>query len=365
MFDRIWSTIKRHKKKLGVLIFGGYIAYKILIPKIQMYLVSRFLGSFGDPEALAGPMRQLLDIVRGEDGVKKQERFRHSQQVSDKYVRRNLEEVRVAHHDLYAIQDTTAALKSKVMTKAEKMEIFKNLQVECISRMISAIYLLHMLLLLHRVEFNIVGREMMDSAPQDGEQEHTFLMSLLVSTRYVQEEGLKPLSACVREAVKSCCSSSQIEPTTRVSPIMFGSFLQDVCKKVDKSLLTGRASVTTLLPECIDKHITDEKDRVMCLLNEARDYVESPQFLEVFQVVSGNAIKEVTSQIFETGKEAGGAEGKSILANLFGTMTNLSNTVLNADAVFIDRFAEEPIVTELCESVFFQPNEVQQGSDFS
>lgn len=382
MFQRMWAFVKRHRKKFifsGVLFGGGYVAWRVLLPRLMRHLMERALKSVeeeGGLEKLLGLAGEGDEASRKEaEELKKRQDFEHKQQVSDKHVRKSLDAVNARHMPSFSVDECTAKLK-EAKTKEEKLKCLEAIQAECLARTASAVYTLEILLLLHRVEFNIVGREIAAASSagkkfvadgcavsdEDAEAQAEFL----ASTHYVQEEGLKQLASSVRSAVKACIEEAGLGPSTPVTADSLQRFFNDVFQKSNSELLTrGKGehvqaiAAATLLPDSLEAQVK-QQEKVKPLLNEARDYLDSPQFMDVFQAVSSGAAEHLAASMGDGAADPASAllaGGKSCpMAKLFGPLIQNSQATLSCDdrGGFVARFAKDEKVRRLCEALYFQ-----------
>jgi len=363
MFERLWGFAKRHKKKLiftGVVAGGSYVAYKVYLPRLQDHLLQKLLKDDGLKQFL-GELEKL-----GQEGAGEKESpqvlFAHKQQVSDKEVRKALTSLLQKHLFLFSCEELSENLR-KAQTKEEKLACFKALQAESLSKAASALYVLHALLILSRIEFNIVGREINAARAANGDEKkdgdaHT---AFLDTTRYLKEDGLQRIADAVRRAVDVCSQRAKLTPTGAVTTDQMEAFFIDVFKEANGELLSKERSVETFLPASIDQEASEpHRELVKRYLDEARDYLESPQLLEVFEIVTAGAAKRVSGMLSEkTGeKDAPIAEGKSVaLGKLSGFFIELSSNCLkdeDASNEFVSLFAAESKVNQFCEGVYFQ-----------
>ncbi|CAE8645920.1 unnamed protein product, partial [Polarella glacialis] len=112
----------------------------------------------------------------------------------------------------------------------------------------------------------------------------------------------------------------------------------------------------TLLPPDVAGAGSEEMKR---LLDEARDYMESPQLLEVFRVVTASAADRIAEQLLEVDAKDVFSDGSSLpLAKLFGSFIALSKSLLDPEAEqcrsSIRRFADQSVLNQFCEGLFFQ-----------
>merc|ERR1712187_514530 len=98
----------------------------------------------------------------------------------------------------------------------QKSEALKTLQAECISRADSAMYLLHLLLIVHRVKFNIVGRDISVVRAADGDRAHKAEAQavFLDSSRNISEEGIEYVVKAIRKAVGICSERDRLLPSS-------------------------------------------------------------------------------------------------------------------------------------------------------
>lgn len=363
--QRLWNFVKRHKKKFifsGVAAGGAYIAYRVLLPRLQQRLLERLLkelsSSEEDPAGLTGG-----------DGRKtrdKRAHFQHQQQVSDRYARKGLKDFLVRHIGCFNI-DACQAKVSSATDKEGKLAALCELQAECLSMLVSSFYSLHLLLLFHRVEFNIVGREMLAAEGQSAAASQPMpahLEELINSTEYFLEHGPEKVARAIRKAVEVSFKSSQLSPQTKVTSESLTIFIREVCQEADQELLAeSKGAITLLPPEGEPASLGSEAKN---LLDETRDYLESPQLLEVFRnVTSANAGRIAELLISTDAMAAALQDGGSIaLARLFGSFVTLSKSMLGQEVPEVDgaksaaedcieQFGDNAIVAEFCEGLCF------------
>lgn len=368
MIYRLWNFAKRHKKKLlgSAFFFGGaYVGWRVLKPRVMDYMIQRLLKQVEGGDMLKELMAGLEDPE--ELKAKQRAKFNHNQQVADSYAKKSLSAL--VHERLkncFAVDERSQAL-AQAKTKEAKLKCIEDLQVECFSRSMSALYSMHLLLLLHRVEFNIVGREMQSSSGSDGKIEdcedsevYTAFFENVAS--YVQGDGLPQICDAMREAVKARWSAESMAPQTKVSNGSLRSFLLSVCTAADVSLLEGGKAPTTLLPERLD---VSAAPKVKKLMDETRDYIESPQFLSVFRSVVADALTHFVNSLGEDLSEpARGAplprEGSVAIAKLGGECVQRSQVMFapGDTAGYVRRFGDGDLVAKLCEALYFEEGQM-------
>jgi len=347
------------------------VAWQVLKPKLQDYFLQKLLKQMDGGDLLKDLLREAEDPEQQQ--ARKREKFEHNQEVSDSHTQKSLDALGERLTGCFAVDECSQAL-AKAQSKEEKLQCFEALQVECLARSLSALYSLHLLLLLHRVQFNIVGREMLGAdgkgtgnAKCFDEEDTEALTAFCEASKhsYVQGDGLPAICNAVREAVKAQWAADSMRPMTKVSAERLRSFLLAVCRAADVSLLLEGKSAATLLPEALD---ASAAPKVKQLLDEARDYVESPQFLDVFRSVVDGALTcfvdslGVTQEVTEPPRAPPLPNGESVpIAKLNGDCVTRSQAMLAKDdgSGFVRRFSEEPRVATLCEVLYFDEAKAQ------
>jgi len=258
---------------------------------------------------------------------------------------------------------------------------FKDLEVECVARTISAAYSLNLMMLLCRVQFNIVSRDLASegakaatstaAAPAealetssdeggDKTQEGDAYARFLESTKHLEETGIRQVAEAVRRAVAAKVEELKVFPQTAVSAETTEKFFMEVCDTAAAEVLSSSSGVTTLLPEALDSELARSDEKVKAMLDEARDYLESPQFGEALRAVLAAAMKRLVGTLGDGAQDPSKSllgEGKSAaFARLFGPIMELSNTIFSPEEgnEFVSQFAQDSVVTELCEALFAQ-----------
>eukprot|EP00435_Cladocopium_sp_Y103_P073922 s37_g45.t1 len=105
-----------------------------------------------------------------------------------------------------------------------------------------------------------------------------------------------------------------------------------------------------------------DKPRAKPFLDEARDYLESPQLLHAFRSVSNVTADRLPQELAKTGGKASALkEGTVPLATLFGGCITLGKSLFQADPdgtesaeASIRAFADQTVVSQFCEALYFQ-----------
>mmetsp|Transcript_92167 Transcript_92167/g.112869 ORF Transcript_92167/g.112869 Transcript_92167/m.112869 type:complete len:358 (+) Transcript_92167:76-1149(+) len=348
--QRIWNFISRHRKKLiftGLLAGGAYYFLKVKLEKVQQ----DFFDSL---------MKELAAGAASSNGqAEEQQRrasFQKHQEVSDGYARKGLRSFLARHQSRFKIDQCHAKVKAASNSEM-KVAAFKELQVECLTLLASAAYSLNVILMLHRVMFNIAGREA--AAGQSGESPEAngeppaAMQELISSTDFFLENGPAMVADAARKAVQETPS---LQPETAVSTNSLSSFFKDIFQKVEKDILADSKGSALLPPDSAG--LAQAKP----FLDEARDYLESPQLLHAFRSVSSAVADRLPHELAKTGGKASALkEGTVPLATLFGGCITLGKNLFQADPdgtecaeAFIQSFADQTVVSKFCEEIYFQ-----------
>lgn len=296
---------------------------------------------------------------------RKQLRFKHQQEVSDRYVRKGLAAFQERHNSVF---NADAHFKNvrEAKTREEKLESFRELQIECLSMAASSLYCLHLTLLLHRVEFNITGRELAfleakrPSQETKSEEDESVLSKFLETMHFFEEKGPATIASTIRQTVRGCIERLDLSPQTAVTAATLSSFFREVCRELDTSLLAEERRVPLLLPdESANGGADATETKVKRLLDEARDYVESPHFLNVFKASTDEATERLPKQLLALGDAAAEplADGTVPLAKLFGSFITFSKNVFDpilAGGLEVTSFSENSLLEKLCKEIYFQ-----------
>jgi hypothetical protein len=390
MLQRLRNFVNRHRKKFifgGFVIGGAVLTWRVLLPKLQERLLRKLLE-----EAAAG--LPLQELTQGSKKRSKDE-FGHKQEVSDAYARRALASLRAGRFpSLFKVEECRARLQEPNLSRESKLERFNELQVECLARVVAAMYTLTVQMLLYRVAFNIIGRSMgtdrSSSSAQDasmsaesfgdaGEgktapKDEAILDTMQVTfldacARAFEEQPLADIASSARSGVMAHCQAEEILPTRRLASKDLERLLLKACQAIHEKIFAvkdgGSGNVTVaaaFLPESLDGETTARSKDAKALLDEARDYLESPQFLEVVKRVVTLSAENLVEKLCEATSTELGADLPAV-AKLFGQLVELSNSVLEADHTneYADGFTQEPLVNQFCESIFFQGDDQNAG----
>lgn len=352
----------------GIFAGGVYVAWRVVLPRLQERLLQKLLKELA---------QEASGDIEESAASKRLARFEHKQQVSDAHARRKLAALRAKQNEHFKEEACTARVKDAKGREA-KLEAFTALQVECVAKAVSALYMLHLALLMHRVGFNIVGRELTgelgdsgagnssDGATStkggDGQSVHAAFLKCL---DHLHEEGAAKIAEAIRKAVSVCTDRAKLGPQSKVSQNDLEKLFLDTCREADSGILQHSKGSALLLPDGLNDCVpAAEQAEVKRLLDEARDYFDSPQFVQVFEVTLCSGTRRLAEVLQE--EVAGGSafEGPVPMAKFNGPLTKIAGSLLDEDeavgelggAAFARRFSEDPRLRELCEGLYFQGN---------
>ncbi|XP_014836852.1 PREDICTED: peroxisomal biogenesis factor 3 [Poecilia mexicana] len=266
MFSSVWNFIKRHKKKFiftGAVVGGVYLLSKYAQKKIQE--VQEKEAS----EYIAQARRQF--------------HFESNQRTCNMTVLSMLPPLREAIVTQLNSESLTAMLKTK---PANKLEIWENLKIISFTRTVVAVYSTCMLVVLLRVQLNIIGGYLyLDNSvgksaaspltPPDVQQQY------LSSIQHLLGDGLTELISRVKTAVQNSLGGVSLKQS--LSLLELEQQLIWIRAEVD----SGRPLSSYMLAD--DEEVLadqacglTEKDLVTIrLLNETRDMLDSPDLSKV------------------------------------------------------------------------------------
>jgi len=327
-------------------------------------------------------MKALQESGSSSDDSKAQQsgraRFQENQLVSDDYARKGLRSYEPKHAGCFKIDKRQQEVK-EAKGKDEKIIAFKALQEECLSLLASAVYSIHVNLLLHRIINNIAGREARGRLSQEGAGPTSKangamkigealmqknMKELIDSTEYFLKEGPERMAAAARKAVKAAAEAVPLLPESTVNAESLSAFFVDVFNRMDQDVWENQKG-SSLLPPAQD----DEK--VKELLDEARDYLDSPQAAKVFRFAVHAAAYRLPAQLATLPGQLGQkavplqvSDGSVNLALLFGPCIHLANALLQdadgngagetATEATVRSFADHKAISDFCEQIYNQ-----------
>eukprot|EP01066_Platyproteum_vivax_P019947 Platyproteum_vivax@DN7715_c0_g1_i1.p1 len=392
MISNAIKMTKKHYGKMLIVAFvvGGvaYVSHKIYKKYAEM---KAFLAlTTGQLE------RELLsDVAFGDSTTVTKEwkmtlLFLRNQKVSDQSAKRNLDRLKQNIFSLYKVEEMTGILRNRdnELTFNEKSRYFNNIKVQVYSRAVACLYAVHFLLLLLRIEINIVGREMnqfenleggdieaiaapLEPVPstQEGvpysvgsmkpglESLHRQNFAFLSSTGHIQEtEGLEHITNTATAAVENALG--RWNPGHEVSWEELEEAFKTIRQDMDSALILNGNAVRILLPDNIPLETTSlteaEEISLGQMVSEARDLLDSPQFICAAQILMDTATSHVISLL----KEKCGHDVEFPLARTFGKLAQIADSLLTSTFTntFIQEFSHQQVVDEFAKMIYFPPN---------
>ncbi|XP_067239248.1 peroxisomal biogenesis factor 3 [Chanodichthys erythropterus] len=274
MLSSTWNFIKRHKRKFiftGVFVGGVYLLGKYAQRKIQE------MQEREAAEYIAQARRQF--------------HFESNQRTCNMTVLSMLPTLREAiiHH--LNSESLTALLKTK---PANKLEIWEDLKIISFTRSIVAVYSTCMLVVLLRVQLNIIGGYLyLDNsvtkngttpfAPPDVQQQY------LSSIQHLLGEGLIELITVVKKAVQEVLGTVSLKQSLSLQDLeqqltQIRQLVEEGCASSKHKSLSWYMmpdEENTLASQACG--LTENDVTTIKLLNETRDMLESPDFNTVLR----------------------------------------------------------------------------------
>ncbi|XP_060609473.2 peroxisomal biogenesis factor 3 [Anolis sagrei] len=279
MLLSVWGFLRRHKKKcifLGAFLGGVYV-----------------LGKYGQKKMKEIQEREAAEYIAQ---ARRQYHFESNQRTCNITVLSMLPTLRDALMYQLNSESLTSLLKNK---PANKLEIWEDLKIISFTRSIVAVYSTCMLVVLLRVQLNIIGGYIyLDNAavckndttllaPPDVQQQY------LSSIQHLLGDGLIELITVVKKAVQKVFTSVSLKHA--LSLLDLDEKLREIRRAVEQpednltSEETGSHSLLChyMMPDEENPlasqatGLTEKDITTIKLLNETRDMLESPDFNRV------------------------------------------------------------------------------------
>lgn len=282
----MWNFVKRHKRKFiatGVVVGGVY-----------------FLGKYAQKKLRELQEREATEYIAQ---AKRQFHFESNQRTCNMTVLSMLPPLREAIVTQLNSESLTTLLKTK---PANKLEIWEDLKIISFTRSIVAVYSTCMLVVLLRIQLNIIGGYLyLDNsmgksgttplAPPDVQQQY------LSSIQHLLGDGLSELMTVVKKAVQNSLGSMSLKHSL--------SLLE-----LEQQLSWIRAEVEAgsqhplswyMLADDEDaladqaRGLTENDVVTVRLLNETRDMLESPDFSTVLTACLNRGFSRLLDNLAE------------------------------------------------------------------
>ncbi|KAJ6660157.1 hypothetical protein lerEdw1_018084 [Lerista edwardsae] len=297
MLLAVWGFLKRHKKKcffLGAFLGGVYV-----------------LGKYGQKKMKAIQEKEAAEYIAQ---ARRQYHFESNQRTCNMTVLSMLPTLRDGLMHQLNSEGLTSLLKSK---PANKLEIWEDLKIISFTRSIVAVYSTCMLVVLLRVQLNIIGgyiyldnaavckNDTTPLAPPDVQQQY------LSSIQHLLGDGLTELITVVKTAVQNVFGSVSLKHA--LSLLDLDQKLREIrvlveqSKEKSSSDEIGSQSLLChyMMPDEENPLATQacgltEKDvATIKLLNETRDMLESPDFNRVLSTCLNRGFGRLLDNVAE------------------------------------------------------------------
>ncbi|XP_072218584.1 peroxisomal biogenesis factor 3 [Leuresthes tenuis] len=286
MFSSVWNFIKRHKRKF---IFTGAVVGGVYL-----------LGKYAQQKIKEIQEKEATEYIAQ---ARRQFHFESNQRTCNMTVLSMLPPLREAIITQLNSENLTALLKTK---PANKLEIWEDLKVISFTRTIVAVYSTCMLVVLLRVQLNIIGGYLyldnsvgksvtMPLAPPDVQQQY------LSSIQHLLGDGLTELMMIVKKAVQNSLGGVSLKQS--LSLLELEQQLSWIRAEVEA---TSERSLSWYLLADDENALADQacgltENDVMTirLLNETRDMLDSPDFITVLNVCLNRGFSRLLDNLAE------------------------------------------------------------------
>uniref|UniRef100_U3ILT2 Peroxisomal biogenesis factor 3 n=1 Tax=Anas platyrhynchos platyrhynchos TaxID=8840 RepID=U3ILT2_ANAPP len=293
MLRSLWSFLKRHKKKclvLGTFLGGVYL-----------------LGKYGQKKIREIQEREAAEYIAQ---ARRQYHFESNQRTCNMTVLSMLPTLRdTLMHQLNS-ESLTSLLKNR---PANKLEIWEDLKIISFTRSIVAVYSTCMLVVLLRVQLNIIGGYIyLDNAavckngttplaPPEVQQQY------LSSIQHLLGDGLTELITIVKQAVHKVFGSISLKHA--LSLLELEQKLKEIRKVVEHKDSDQSAPYSPLCHYLMPDEenplatqacgLTERDTATIKLLNETRDMLESPDFSTVLSTCLNRGFSQLLDNVAE------------------------------------------------------------------
>ncbi|XP_030054354.1 peroxisomal biogenesis factor 3 isoform X2 [Microcaecilia unicolor] len=292
-----WNFLKRHRRKL---LFLGAAAGGVYL-----------LGKYAQKKIIEIQEREAAEYIAQ---ARRQYHFESNQRTCNMTVLSMLPALRDALMQQLSSESLTGLLKSR---PSNKLEIWEDLKIISFTRSIAAVYSTCMLVVLLRVQLNIIGGYIYLDNAAVGKNGLTILAPPEVQQQYLSSiqhllgDGLTELITVVKRAVQKILGSVSLKHA--LSLLELEQTLKEVQKEVEQNQDSssterdsGRSPLCRFMMPNEENPLTTqacgltEKDVITIkLLNETRDMVESPDFSTVLNSCLNKGFSRLLDNIAE------------------------------------------------------------------
>ncbi|XP_060584905.1 peroxisomal biogenesis factor 3-like [Ruditapes philippinarum] len=294
MLYRVWNFVRRHKKKIvfgAIFLIGGRYFY---------HYIGKKLKDFQNKEAA-----ECLEYAR------RQHHFDNNQRTCNMTVLSMLPTLRERLRALLNTEEITENLKS---SPADKVQLWEDLKILSLTRVITVVYACTMMCLMLRVQLNIIGGYMfvenvkkhqgmsanaaMHVAPTPVQEKYLALI------REFFDKGVVSLVSKVKEAVYKETSSLTLKE--KLSLHNLEAIIKHIRERVENGQEVSIKEISTLpLSELLVCWKTSDEDKepsddLYCqLLKETQDILYSHDFHTVFSTALDRGFAKLVDYLAE------------------------------------------------------------------
>ncbi|XP_060947406.1 peroxisomal biogenesis factor 3 [Limanda limanda] len=286
MFSSAWNFIKRHKKKF---LFTGAVAGGVYL-----------LGKYAQKKIMALQEKEAMDYIAQ---ARRQFHFESNQRTCNMTVLSMLPPLKEA----IVIQLNSESLTSLLKTKpANKLEIWEDLKIISFTRTVVAVYSTCMLVVLLRVQLNIIGGYLyLDNsvgkngttplAPPDIQQQY------LSSIQHLLGDGLSELMTLVKKVVQNSLGGMSLKHSMSLLELeqQLSWIRAEVESGSERSLSWYMLSDDEDTLEDQACGLTENDLMTIRLLNETRDMLDSPDFTTVLNACLNRGFSRLLDNLAE------------------------------------------------------------------
>lgn len=286
MFSSVWNFVKRHKRKF---IFTGAVVGGVY-----------FLGKYAQKKIREIQEKEATEYIAQ---ARRQFHFESNQRTCNMTVLSMLPPLREAITNQLNSESLTSLLKAK---PANKLEIWEDLKIISFTRTIVAVYSTCMLVVLLRVQLNIIGGYLyLDNAvgknsttplaPPDVQQQY------LSSIQHLLGDGLTELMTVVKKAVQNSLGGVPLKQS--LSLLELEQQLSWIRAEVEGG--AERPMSWYMLADDEDAladqacGLTEHDAVTIKLLNETRDMLDSPDFATVLNAIFNRGFSRLLDNLAE------------------------------------------------------------------
>ncbi|XP_064604936.1 peroxisomal biogenesis factor 3-like [Liolophura sinensis] len=296
-FERLWNFFKRHRRKIlysGVLIGGTYLTFQYFKKKLH---------EFQEKEAA-----ECIDLAR------RQHHFDSNQRTCNMTVLSMLPNLRESLRRSMDTEKIKASIESQT---GNKLDLWEELKVMSFSRSITAAYSSSILVVLLRVQLNIMGGYLyLDNflhRVDQVESDVRVLIPSITQEKYLSliqffiTKGVDELSMAVHAAVKSTVGSVSLKEKLSLGDVQ--NYLEKIRMKLECGVVQGSSTIPTsplchfmLPPEQVQDFSADSLPEEVVyeeLLAQTRDMIDSEDFHSVLQVCVNKAFARFMDFLME------------------------------------------------------------------